>query len=84
MTRPQTIVQVGVNGYGRQHLADIRRLEAIGRLRLVAAVDPNPGPFRGAPVERSLSEALRNHSPDVVGIATPIGTGVDQPRTRPP
>lgn len=65
------IVQVGVNGYGRQHLKAIDALG--GAVELVAAVDPHPGDFDGVPVYASLEEALATHRADVVQIAAPIG-----------
>ena len=74
MTSPARIIQVGVNGYGRHHLEAIAETEALGRARLVAAVDPAPGEFGGVPVHDTLEQALALHDADVVSIATPIGT----------
>ncbi|MHA6523050.1 Gfo/Idh/MocA family protein [Tessaracoccus sp. G1721] len=74
MSSPARIIQVGVNGYGRHHLEAIAEQAAAGRAALVAAVDPAPGGFAGAPVYDTLQQALAGHEADVVSIATPIGT----------
>lgn len=73
MTKPARIIQVGVNGYGQRHLADVAAAEAAGRARLVAAVDPAPGGFDAAPVYPTLAEAIAAVGADVVCVAAPIG-----------
>ena len=69
------IVQVGLRGFGAIHLERVDRLEAMGRVELVATVDP-AGPLEGrdVPWYGSLTEALAAHEVDIVNIATPIGT----------
>ncbi|MEK7270654.1 MAG: Gfo/Idh/MocA family oxidoreductase [Planctomycetota bacterium] len=69
------IAQVGARGFGRIHLERIDRLAAAGRARLVAVADPAGAPKdRRVPWYPSLEELLARHAPDVVSIATPIGT----------
>ncbi len=71
---------VGVNGYGRTHLRNAARLQAEGRLRLVAYADVAPTaagavakacpyPVRGHP---SFEELLAAEDLDVAVLATPI------------
>jgi predicted dehydrogenase len=69
------IVQVGLRGFGAIHLERVGRLASLGRVELVATVDP-AGPLEGldVPWYASLTEALANHQADIVNIATPIGT----------
>jgi predicted dehydrogenase len=69
------IVQVGLRGFGAIHLERVDRLASLGRVELVATVDP-AGPLEGrdVPWYASLTEALANHEADIVNIATPIGT----------
>ena len=70
-----TIAQVGVRGFGLIHLERIDRLAAHGRIELVATADPGGAPEgRDVPWYASLTELLAQHSPDIVSIATPIGT----------
>lgn len=69
-----TVAQVGVHGFGRFHLDRIARLVEAHRVRLVATADPaGPGDL-DAPWYPSLTELLAHHRPDIVSIATPIGT----------
>lgn len=70
-----TIAQVGVRGFGRIHMERIDRLAGLNRVELIATADPG-GPLEGRDVAwyPSLTELLDQHSPDVVSIATPIGT----------
>ncbi|GHD06887.1 DUF6807 family protein [Zhihengliuella salsuginis] len=80
--QPAGVVLVGLNGFGRQHLINIERLVALGKMRLLAGVDFNdPGPeVRGAdtPVFTSLDEvADAGLRPDVVIVSTPINTHYD-------
>ena len=70
-----TIAQVGVRGFGRIHLERIDRLAGQGRMNLLATADPGgPLPDRDVAWYPSLTELLTAHSPDIVSIATPIGT----------
>lgn len=70
-----TIAQVGVRGFGLIHLERIDRLAALGRVELIATADPGgAGEGRDAPWYPSLTELLAHHAPDIVSIATPIGT----------
>lgn len=70
-----TIAQVGVRGFGRIHMERIDRLAGMGRIELVATADPG-GPLEDRDVAwyPSLTELLERHSPDIVSLATPIGT----------
>ncbi|GAA1112959.1 DUF6807 family protein [Arthrobacter flavus] len=72
-----TVALVGVHGYGARHLANLTRLEAEGRTRLVAVADPTP------PQPGTLDTSVEVHhdlgalaasgaTPDIVIIATPI------------
>jgi predicted dehydrogenase len=69
------IVQVGLRGFGAIHLERVDRLASLGRVELVATVDP-AGPLEGldVPWYASLTEALEKHEAGIVNIATPIGT----------
>ncbi|MBW4093901.1 MAG: Gfo/Idh/MocA family oxidoreductase [Acidobacteria bacterium] len=73
------IALTGVHGFGAHHLANLERLQAAGKLKLVAIADPNPpAPGRlgdGVEVFHALDELLDSGlGPDVVIIATPIHT----------
>ncbi|MCA4135094.1 DUF6807 family protein [Arthrobacter sp. M4] len=73
------IALVGVHGFGAHHLANLRRLENQGAVKLVAVADPNPpGPGElpeSVTVHNSLDSLLAgNHQPDVIIVATPIQT----------
>lgn len=74
-TVPRVII-TGVRGFGAHHLANARRLEAEGRLRVVALADPavQESELDGIPVFAELDSALRAHPADVVIVATPIDT----------
>ncbi|MGX5717452.1 DUF6807 family protein [Arthrobacter sp. MAHUQ-56] len=78
-TAAPRIALVGVHGFGERHLANLARLQAAGRLELVAVADPNP------PQPGTLAEsvavfpdlaALLAAQPDidVAILATPIQT----------
>ncbi|TDO93289.1 DUF6807 family protein [Enemella evansiae] len=73
-----TVIQVGVRGFGAVHLANIDRLAAAGRVRLVACVDPLVGslggdPGLGVPLFDSLTDALEAVGvPEVVIASVPI------------
>lgn len=69
------VAQVGVRGFGYVHLGRIDRLAEMGRVELVATVDPGgPAEGRQVPAYESLTDLLARHEVDVVSIATPIGT----------
>ncbi|GAA4158214.1 Gfo/Idh/MocA family oxidoreductase [Gryllotalpicola daejeonensis] len=63
------LVITGVGGFGRTHLENARRLEAEGRVEIVATVDPAVPEAYG-----SLGEALAKHPADIVIVATPPHT----------
>ncbi|MHA7140311.1 DUF6807 family protein [Arthrobacter sp. Sr33] len=72
-----TVALVGVHGYGARHLANLARLEAEGRTRLVAVADPTPPQpdtlDASVGVYRDLDAlAYSGAKPDIVIIATPI------------
>ncbi|MGG5752177.1 DUF6807 family protein [Zafaria sp. Z1313] len=78
-TPAPAVVLVGLNGFGRQHLANLHRLAGEGRLRFAAGIDHrDPGPEvvgEGVPVFASLGEAaVAGIHPDVVIVSTPIAT----------
>ncbi|MBG6084309.1 DUF6807 family protein [Zhihengliuella flava] len=79
MSARDGVVLIGLNGFGRQHLINIERLVAAGKMELLAGVDfSDPGPdVRGAqtPVFSSLAEvAAAGIRPDIVIVSTPIST----------
>ncbi len=69
---------VGGRGFGAHHLVRLRERETQGRLRLTAIADPAMVAERtdldGTPVVETLENARALERPDVVIIATPIGT----------
>lgn len=70
-----TVAQVGVRGFGRIHLERIDRLHDLGRITLVATVDPGgPPDDRDLPWYPDLDALLAEREVDIVSIATPIGT----------
>lgn len=75
---PAQVLLVGLNGFGRQHLLNLKRLAGLGKAELIAGVDlQDPGPeIRGdIPIFTSLTEALEaGFSPEIVIVSTPIGT----------
>ena len=79
---PVRVCLVGIGGFGGRHLANIRRLEEEGRVRLVAAVDRRVdddgvlGP--DVPMFGDLAQ-LEDAGPDVdvVVVSTPIDTHFD-------
>ena len=79
---PTRVALVGARGFGRQHLAALRRLASAGRVVLTDVVDP-AGPVDAA--DLPAGPAPRHHDgleallasgsvPDVVVISTPIST----------
>ncbi len=74
----QTVLLIGLDGYGRQHLKNLQRLAERGTARLVAGVslsDPGPEVRGDIPVYRTLAEVQQaGHQPDVVIVSTPIST----------
>ncbi len=79
---PVRVCLVGIGGFGGRHLANIRRLEEEGRVRLVAAVDRrvDDGGVLGpdVPMFGDLAQ-LEDAGPDVdvVVVSTPIDTHFD-------
>ena len=72
------IVLAGVRGFGEHHRANLRRLQAAGKARLVACVDPvvarEIDSIDGAPIFDTLDAALQHAGgADIVIVATPIG-----------
>lgn len=76
-----SIVLVGGRGFGAHHLQNARRLATEGRLHIAAIADPaiarEETSLHGIPVVESLDAALADAQPDIVIIATPIGTHAD-------
>ncbi|MGJ9426538.1 DUF6807 family protein [Nesterenkonia halotolerans] len=74
----RTVVLIGLDGFGRQHLLNLARLTAGGRAKLIAGVSfSDPGPeIRGdIPVYQTLAQAYEaGHHPDIVIVSTPINT----------
>ncbi|MFD1377915.1 DUF6807 family protein [Micrococcus antarcticus] len=76
------VVLIGLNGFGRQHLANIHRLAAEEKITFLAGIDPvDPGKeIRGkdthvfADFDAFLSSGL---TPDIIIISTPISTHAD-------
>lgn len=78
---PTSVLLVGLDGFGRQHLLNLQRLAASGKARLIAGAsysDPGPEVRGDIPVHRTLTEAREaGHRPDVVIVSTPINTHRD-------
>lgn len=75
---PARLVLVGVRGFGEVHAARIARLTEVGRVELVATVDPAVAGTRatayGVDLYADLAEALAVVGDvDVVVVAAPIG-----------
>ncbi|WP_010525992.1 DUF6807 family protein [Nesterenkonia sp. F] len=81
---PTSVLLVGLDGFGRRHLANLERLAALGRAELIAGAsltDPGPEVRGDIPVHATLTEAREaGHRPDVVIISTPINTHFDLAR----
>ncbi|SEB38989.1 Predicted dehydrogenase [Paramicrobacterium humi] len=75
---PARVALVGIHGFGAIHRRNLARLEALGRVRLVAAADPagaEPGELDGVPVYADLGSLLEATSHvDIVIVSTPIPT----------
>lgn len=70
-----TVALVGAHGFGRRHLELMQPLRADGRIELLAVADPaGPSDLVDVPCYPMLADLLAEHSPEVVIIATPIGT----------
>ncbi|WP_413600266.1 DUF6807 family protein [Curtobacterium sp. Curtsp57] len=70
-----SVVLVGVGGFGAVHLANLRRLQAAGAVRLIGLVDPLVVDVDavGAPLFPTLGDAFAGVGvPDVVIAAVPI------------
>ncbi|GAA1164639.1 hypothetical protein GCM10009673_20700 [Nesterenkonia sandarakina] len=74
----RTVVLIGLDGFGRQHLLNLTRLAELGKVRLIAGVsfsDPGPQVRGDIPVFETLAQALAaGHRPDIVIVSTPINT----------
>lgn len=71
------VLLVGAHGHGRWHLANLRRLEQAGGIRLTAVCDTRPAPAEltsGLPFDDDLAGLLAATQPDVTIICTPIHT----------
>ncbi|MCQ0014289.1 Gfo/Idh/MocA family protein [Actinomadura madurae] len=68
------MVVAGVNGYGRHHLENVRRLAAAGRAELTGVCDLRPPAGLGVPVSADLPALIRETGAEVAVIATPIHT----------
>ncbi|MFF4239161.1 DUF6807 family protein [Actinomadura geliboluensis] len=72
--RPVRVVVAGVNGYGRHHLENVRRLAAAGRAELAGVCDVRPPSGLGVPVSADLPALIRETGAEAAVIATPIHT----------
>ncbi|TDC64423.1 dehydrogenase [Actinomadura sp. GC306] len=72
--RPVRIVVAGVNGYGRNHLANVRRLAAAGRAELAGVCDLAPPSGLDVPSGPDLPALIRETGAEAAVIATPIHT----------
>ena len=74
----RTVVLIGLDGFGRQHLLNLARLTELGKVRLIAGVsfsDPGPEVRGDIPVFETLAQArAHGHHPDIVIVSTPINT----------
>ncbi|MEO3825116.1 DUF6807 family protein [Actinomadura sp. B10D3] len=68
------VVVAGVNGHGRHHLENVRRLAAAGRAELAGVCDIRPPEGLGVPVSADLPVLVRETGAEVAVIATPIHT----------
>ncbi|XRQ12268.1 DUF6807 family protein [Actinomadura welshii] len=72
--RPVRVVVAGVNGYGRHHLENVRRLAAAGRAELAGVCDIAPPDGLGVPTSADLAALIRETGAEAAVIATPIHT----------
>ena len=72
--RPPKVVVAGVNGYGRNHLENVRRLAAAGRAELAGVCDLRPPSGLDVPSGPDLRVLIRETGAEVAVIATPIHT----------
>ncbi|WP_022872774.1 DUF6807 family protein [Nesterenkonia alba] len=74
----QTVLLIGLDGFGRNHLRNLHRLAETGAAELIAGVslsDPGPEVRGDIPVYQTLAEAREaGHRPDIVIVSTPINT----------
>lgn len=86
MSETTSVLLIGLDGFGRQHLLNLQRLQQAGpdgapKAELIAGVslsDPGPEVRGDVPVYETLSEAQQDgHAPDVVIVSTPISTHCD-------
>ncbi|NVI91640.1 DUF6807 family protein [Actinomadura sp. BRA 177] len=72
--RPVRVVVAGVNGYGRNHLENVRRRAAAGRAELAGVCDIRPPSGLDVPASADLAALVRETGAEVAVIATPIHT----------
>lgn len=72
--RATKVVVAGVNGYGRNHLENVRRLAAAGRAELAGVCDIRPPSGLDVPSGPDLPALIRETGAEVAVIATPIHT----------
>ncbi|MEU8203720.1 DUF6807 family protein [Streptosporangium sp. NPDC049046] len=73
--KPVRVVVAGVHGYGRNHLANVRRLAAAGRAELAGVCDTlSPSPGLDVPFSADLPSLIAETGAEVAVIATPIHT----------
>lgn len=75
--KPVRVVVAGVHGYGKNHLANVRRLAAAGRAELAGVCDTRlspPSPDLGVPSSADLPSLIAETGAEVAVIATPIHT----------
>ncbi|MFG2250198.1 DUF6807 family protein [Spirillospora sp. NPDC048823] len=72
--RPVRVVVAGVNGYGRHHLENVRRLAAAGRAELAGVCDIAPPSGLGVPASADLASLIQETGAEAAVIATPIHT----------
>ncbi|NEA29772.1 DUF6807 family protein [Actinomadura bangladeshensis] len=71
---PVKVVVAGVNGYGRHHLQNVRRLAAAGRAELAGVCDIRPPAGLDVPVSADLAALVGETGAEAAVIATPIHT----------
>ncbi|WP_114856184.1 Gfo/Idh/MocA family protein [Brachybacterium sp. YJGR34] len=78
---PARVALIGTHGFGRVHLRNLERLQAAGLARLVGVVDVAEPPeelraLHHASLEDLLGAVAEEDRPEIVAIATPIGSHV--------